>query len=463
MASESIYSSYSDSPEFSYNQPVSSILKKSSSPSSSPKSVSFAYTMHDFLEPTSPYQRISLTDNWPYQYPTVSEMKDAELFMAEDTRSDKRRQIVGCFYCHFVVFVDKWHYINPLQAHFDVCSNCPCVQDYKEKLEDKTLSVEIDRIAKEHLNRALLRIAQKQEEDRQVEKARLTKKHAERLAEQDRIEKTRAEKIRLAKERAELLQQQKAEQARIAKKQSEAFACRRCSAKFPNNIKFHIHVQDHHQKKVEKSASEPAETTPIAVSAPVTFPSTPKAEPVTITTSEPAPKAVATMPTSPATPSSPSEPTLVLTSSPSQSKPTSKPSFPDTSPVIPKQSSTAPTATPRTQISWAEIASRSIIASKPSRLPISTPKPVPNALETAAVACPSTSPPTSPQKPVPKHQHQKSYLTIDDLFEMFAEKRPQSNLLHTKKRASSPSVSSLHQTSITSYFRPAANQSRPIS
>ena len=128
MTSKSIYSSYSDSSEFFYNQSVFFILKKSSSFSNSSKFVFFAYIMHDFLESIFFYQRISLIDNWSYQYFIVSKMKDVELFMIENTRFDKRnRQIVDCFYCHFVVFVDKWHYINFLQVHFDACSNCSCV------------------------------------------------------------------------------------------------------------------------------------------------------------------------------------------------------------------------------------------------------------------------------------------------------------------------------------------------
>ncbi|KAG6990972.1 hypothetical protein G7Y79_00059g091570 [Physcia stellaris] len=100
-----------------------------------------------------------------------------------------------------------------------------------------------------------------------------------------------------------------------------------------------------------------------------------------------------------------------------------------------------------------------MIAPKPSRLPIPTPRIIPGALETASVTCPPTPPPTPHQKPTRKHP--KPYLTIDDLFEMFAEKRTKLGLLHTKKSKSPPKLS--NQTGITSYFRPAANQSKPIS
>ncbi|KAG7008993.1 hypothetical protein G7Y79_00003g008610 [Physcia stellaris] len=166
-----------------------------------------------------------------------------------------------------------------------------------------------------------------------------------------------------------------------------------------------------------------------------TPPSTPKAELVKITTiAEPTPKAVAAEHTFIA---STAETTPIATSAP-----------------IPTPPAT-PIATPCKQISWAEIASRPVVASKPSRLPIPAPKSAPKALETASV----TRLPTPRQTSAPKHQ--KPYLTIEDLFEMFAGKPKRTGLLHTKKTESSPKVS--NQTRITSYFRPAANQSKPIS
>ncbi|KAG6988541.1 hypothetical protein G7Y79_00071g097120 [Physcia stellaris] len=57
---------------------------------------------------------------------------------------------------------------------------------------------------------------------------------------------------------------------------------------FPSNTKLHNHVQDHHQKKPAKPASEIAEPSP---SEAAVTPSTPKAEPVKITTAEPTPPA----------------------------------------------------------------------------------------------------------------------------------------------------------------------------
>ncbi|KAG7007913.1 hypothetical protein G7Y79_00008g025510 [Physcia stellaris] len=195
-------------------------------------------------------------------------------------------------------------------------------------------------------------------------------------------------------------------------------------------------------KRPSKSTT-PATLTPSETTIPIA-PSTPKAEPAVTTPSETV--------TPPATPPPPSEPALMLTPPISQSEPTTDNSLPMTPPAT-------PIATPKKPISWAEIASRPVIAPKPSRLPIPTPKIIPKALETAAVICPPTPPPTPPQKPTAKHQ--KPYLTIEDLFEMFAEKSMKLGLLDTKKTESSPKVS--YQAKITSYFRSAANQSTSIS
>ena len=218
-------------------------------------------------------------------------------------------------------------------------------------------------------------------------------------------------------------------------------ACRRCPAKFPSNTKLHIHVQDHHQKKAEKPTSEAATPTP--------------SEAAMHTPSETA------MPTPFATPP-PSEPALVLTPPNTPSKSSFKPSHPMTPPPTPPLAEIAtpatPIATPKKAISWAEIASRSVIAPKPSRLPIPTPKSVPKRTETA----PNTCPPTPAATPLPKPtlKHQKPYLTIHDLFEMFAEKPKIKGLVRTKKRASSPKFS--YQARITSYFKPAANRDLSI-
>ena len=73
----------------------------------------------------------------------------------------------------------------------------------------------------------------------------------------------------------------------------------------------------------------------------------------------------------------------------------------------------------------------------------------------APVACPPTPPPTPPRSPSPSHQKSpKSYMTMDDLFAMFAgrEKRSRKSLGTIQKRVRSPLPG---QTKITSYFKPA--------
>ena len=156
---------------------------------------------------------------------------------------------------------------------------------------------------KKHYYRALIRFDKKQEKNRQVEstrlveqiriakqheKIRLVKKRAEQQIKQTRFdEKTRqiqaarlANEIRIVKKRVKRLLQQQieirqvekirrvkkhakrfAKQIRIEKKRAKTFACKRCNAKFFNNIKLHIHVQNYHQKKFIKFANEFAKIT----------------------------------------------------------------------------------------------------------------------------------------------------------------------------------------------------------
>ena len=51
------------------------------------------------------------------------------------------------------------------------------------------------------------------------------------------------------------IERQKVEEVRIAKVKAEAFACRRCSAKYSSNTKFHEHVRNHHAKKSKSAIS----------------------------------------------------------------------------------------------------------------------------------------------------------------------------------------------------------------
>ena len=187
--------------------------------------------------------------------------------------------------------------------------------------------------------------------EQQVKKVRLVKKRAEqqvkqiRLVEEARlveatriarVEKKRAkfllqqqiEQARIDKKRAKRLLQQQIEKVRIAKKQKKirltTFACKRCNAKFSSNIKFHIHVQNHHQKKFAKFAkiiqNEFAISTSIAIFASVIFFFTLIAKFVKITTNEFAEITSIAIFTSFASFSSSNESALMFTSSIDQSK-----------------------------------------------------------------------------------------------------------------------------------------------
>ena len=336
---------------------------------------------------------------WPHESPSFQTLTDGDCFKLQhcyDIQQERFRTAVRCDHCDICIWAEEWIqecsflYRNPEGVHIQKSPQCALIVQYRKKIE------EIQRdIAKE---------------------------------------------------------QQQTEEVRIAKERAEAFACRRCPAKFPSNTKLHQHIQDHHQKKSAKPASEIAASTPNSIPTP---PTSPRSELAVITSNETA------MPTSLCTSKTPnamltfsatsppaSEPTLMLTTPHSPSKLTSKPSPPMT-----------PSATPKKALSWAEIASRTIIAPKPSRLPKPTPKPVPTCTETPSANCPPTLPANPPLKPTPKHQ--KPYLTIHDLFEMFAEKPKVTDLVRTKKCTSSPKIS--YQARITSYFKPAANRNLSIS
>ncbi|KAG7009635.1 hypothetical protein G7Y79_00002g007500 [Physcia stellaris] len=169
-------------------------------------------------------------------------------------------------------------------------------------------------------------------------------------------------KSKIKQKTKKLLKQQK--EARLIKKRTEEYTCRRCKVKFDSNIKLHEHIRTRHAKK-PKSQS-------------IVSPPTP---PESVTSSPPtSPKLVA-------------ESLVTPSETPSES---------------------LSVETPRKQISWAEIASRPIVAPKPSRLPIATPKSVRKPTENASVACP----PAPPRAPTPS----RPYLTVDDLFHMFAGK-----------------------------------------
>ena len=89
----------------------------------------------------------------------------------------------------------------------------------------------------------------------------------------DRLMK-RFESAAIQAEQARHLQQQQAEEARIAKEKAEAFACRRCPEKYPSNTKLHEHVRMKHAKPEKSTAPPTVPTSPITSHA--TTPTTPR-------------------------------------------------------------------------------------------------------------------------------------------------------------------------------------------
>ena len=63
----------------------------------------------------------------------------------------------------------------------------------------------------------------------------------------------RNEQTRLLKKQQQI--DKKVEKIVITKIKTETFACKRCSVKFSNNIKFHQHICDHHTKKSKSVVS----------------------------------------------------------------------------------------------------------------------------------------------------------------------------------------------------------------
>ena len=233
------------------------------------------------------------------------------------------------------------------------------------------------------------------------------------------------------------------------------YACRRCFAKFSNNIKFHQHIQNHHQKKFTNEFAKI--TSSEIVLSTIFFTSEAKfAERTSSEFAKFTSKSMIAMSTFFATFTS-NESTLMLVSSIDQSKTIFNNSLFLISFATSKQSIFTNFATSRKSIFWVEIVLRSVIASKSSRLSVFTSKMISTCTKIASIICSFISQ-TSNSK------HQKSYLIIEDLFEMFVEKFTKSNLLHIKKRVFFSIVFSFRQISITFYFRFAAiNQSKSIS
>ena len=201
-----------------------------------------------------------------------------------------------------------------------------------------------------------------------------------------------------------------AEEARIAKEKVEAFSCRRCPAKFPSNTKLHDHVRTKHCKK-PKEPSPPPPAAALAI---------PPASP-------------------PPTPIAPATPVAIP----------SAPASPITSPAT-------PTTTPKKPISWSEIASRPMKPNAPSRLPRPTLQ--------FDLPTPPPSPVMSPQKltnHIQKRTAKTPYMTVHDLYIRFHEKPRPLSLTSMQNRLPAAPSSGLHQTRITTYFKPTSSRHGP--
>ena len=118
-------------------------------------------------------------------------------------------------------------------------------------------------------------------------------------------------------------------------------------------------------------------------------------------------------------------------------------------PLTPQSAPPTPPATPRSQISSAEMPSRPV-SPKGSHLSIATLKITPKPVEKLPANCQLTPPPSPSRTPVRKHQDchmQKSYLTMDDLSRMFTEKPRPFGLRPHQDRPYSPQSPDIRQSS----------------
>ena len=237
-------------------------------------------------------------------------------------------------------------------------------------------------------------------------------------------------KSKIKQKAKKLLKQQKA--IRLIKKRTEEYTCRRCknSTKFDSNIKLHEHIRTRHAKKSKSVVSQISESKSISFvsSSSSSFQSIIESSATLFVSSK----------------------LLSLSMLASE--------------IVRERSESvsffSSIATSRKSISWAEITSRSIVASKLSRLSIATLKSMCKSLKNANVVCSSTS----SRIFSPKHQDiQKTYLIVNDLFCMFVEKSSSFDLQRHQMRSFSlrdsgkcnsenNCKSDFIQSRITSYF-----------
>ena len=221
------------------------------------------------------------------------------------------------------------------------------------------------------------------------------------------------------KEKMKQLTKQK-KKARLIKKRAEEYTCKRCkhSIKFDNNIKFHEHIRTRHAKKSKFASSQSI----------VSF----------FTSSQ----------------------SMIFSFSVSSSQSIIS-SFFASSKLIIKSLATSfseissdfsSAATSRKSISWAKIVSRSVTASKFSRLSIATLKSMCKFSKNANVVCSFASSRTFTSS--------RFYLIVNDLYRMFVEKSSSFDLQSSQNKSLfSRSLEKCNirsndfiQTRITSYF-----------
>ena len=223
MTSE-FYSNYFDSSAFFYNSSAYFIFKKSSNFSSSSKSVFFVSIFSQSIQ---------------FRQSDIQKLKNC-LFHFQQTM----KQIINQNVNHNIISTINTFNENKIRQ----IEKARLVRKRAKKQQIKqTRIIETTRFVKKYrffAKRQINEIRLAEQIRIEIEKIRLIKKRAKRLL-HHQIEKTR-----LVKKRTK---QQQIEQIRIAKKQKEirltTFACKRCNAKFSNNIKFHNHMQNHYQKK----------------------------------------------------------------------------------------------------------------------------------------------------------------------------------------------------------------------
>ena len=212
------------------------------------------------------------------------------------------------------------------------------------------------------------------------------------------------------KQKTKKLTKQK-KKTRIAAKRTEEYTCKRCkTVKFDSNIKFHEHIRTRHAKKSKSIVSFASESKSSSSSQSIisSFSTSSKLIVESLTTS-----------------------------------------FSEISPEF------LSIATPRKSIFWAEIVSRSVTASKFSRLSIATSKLMCKFLKNANIVCPSTPSRTSTSS--------RFYFIVNDLFRMFVEKSSPFDLQRHQMRSLSSRdpdkcnfrsncKSDFMQIRITSYF-----------